>query len=186
MSGQSVRPEHRTLNPKPSFGFTLVEVLIVLVILAILASVLVPAMGDPATSRLKGAATVLARDIQYVQSEAINTGQTLQINFVSETQYQVVDPDGGAGGSAVVLRYPQLDYPAHNGQFIVDFDDPGPLRGTTIQRPDFGGQPRLEFGRYGEPTASGEIVLQSGSYQVRITIAPVTGMVSVGDLEVAP
>jgi len=182
--GSTMRNELRYLQR--CSGFTLVEVLIVLVILAILASVLVPAMGDPATSRLKGAATILSRDIQYVQSEAMNTGQTLQINFVSGTQYQVVDPDGGVGGSALLLRYPQLDYPAHNGQFIVDFDDPGPLRGATIQSPDFGGQPRLEFGRYGEPAAGGEVVLRSGSYRVRITIAPVTGMVSVGDLEAAP
>ena len=85
-----------------------------------------------------------------------------------------------------MLRYPQLDYPAHDGQFIVDFDDPGPLRGTTIQAPNFGGQARLEFGRYGEPTAGGDIVLRSGSYRVRITIAPVTGMVTVGDLEASP
>jgi prepilin-type N-terminal cleavage/methylation domain-containing protein len=167
-------------------GFTLVEVLIVLVILAILASVLVPVLGDSATSRLKGAAIVLARDIQYVQSEAMNTGQTLQINFLSGTQYQVIDPDGGVGGSAVVLPHPQFDNPAHTGQFIVDFDDPGPLRGTTLHSPNFGGQPRLEFGGYGEPAAGGEVRLQSGGYQVRITIAPVTGMVSIGDLETAP
>jgi prepilin-type N-terminal cleavage/methylation domain-containing protein len=175
----------KSQDPKRSTGFSLIEVLIVLVILAILASVFVPAIGDPATSRLKGAATVLSRDIQYVQSEAMNTGQTLRIDFVSDTQYQAIDPDGGAGGSAILLRYPLLDYPAHDGQFIVDFDDPGPLRGATIQSTDFGGQPRLEFGQYGEPMVGGNIVLRSGSYSVRITIAPITGVVNVEEIEAA-
>jgi len=167
-------------------GFTLIEVLIAVFILAILASVLLPVMGDPATTRLQGAATVLARDIQYVQAEAMNTGQTLQVQFLRDTRYQVVDPDGGIGGKALVLRYPQLDYPAHNGQYIVDFNDPGPLRGTTIQSAQFAGQTQLEFGKYGEPTASGEVLLRSGNYQVRIMIAPVTGMVAVSHLEPAP
>ena len=72
-------PHHSLLTTHHSLSaaFTLVEVLIVVVILAILASVLLPVIGDPATSRLRGAATILTRDIQYVQAEAMNTGQTL-------------------------------------------------------------------------------------------------------------
>ena len=171
--------------PRPT-GFTLVEILIVVVLLAILASVLVPAMGDSATSQLRGASLILGRDIQYVQAEAMNTGQTLQINFTSATRYEASDPDGGVGGTPVLLRHPQSDYPQHNNQFIVDFSDPGPLRGTTITSPSFGGQPRLEFGKYGEPAAGGQVILRSRGYQVRISVAPITGLVSVGELEKAP
>ncbi len=173
-------------SKRDAAAFTLIEILIVVVLMAILASVLVPVMGDSVPGRLRGAAMILARDIQYVQAEALNTGQTLQIQFVSETQYQVVDPDGGVGGTPVVLRHPQSDYPAHNGQFIVDFDDPGPIRGVMIQSAQFGGQPRLEFGPYGEPTASGEVVLVDRGHQVRISVSPITGIVGIGNLEVAP
>lgn len=183
--GITVRPV-KTEPVAASAGFTLVEVLIVLVLLAILSSVLLPALADSATSRLRGSASLLAQDIQYVQAEAINTNQTLRVRFTSSTRYQVEDPDGGAGGTALILRHPQSDYPAHDGQFVVDFADPGPLRGTSIQSAQFGDQPWLEFGKYGEPTSGGELVLSCGRYQVRITVAPITGMVVIGDLEVSP
>src|SRR2546425_1048963 len=101
------------------------------------------------------------RDIQYVQAESMNTAQSLHVNFTSTTRYEVSDPDGGVGGTPVLLRHPQFDYPQHNNQFIVDFSDPGPLRGTTITSANFGGRPRLEFGKYGEPAAGGEVILHS-------------------------
>jgi prepilin-type N-terminal cleavage/methylation domain-containing protein len=167
-------------------GFTLVEALIVVVLLAILSSVLLPALADTSTGRLRGAAALLAQDIQYVQADAMNTNQTLRVRFTSDTRYHVEDPDRGAGGGAEIVRHPQLDYPAHNGKFVVDFADPGPLRGTSIRSAVFGGQQWLEFGKYGEPTAGGQVVLSSGRYQVRITVAPITGMVVIGDLEVSP
>ncbi len=173
-------------NGARAVGFTLVEIMIVVVIMAILASVLVPAVNSPATSQLRGAAMVLARDIQFVQSEALNTGQTLQIEFTGPTAYRVIDPDGGAGGSSLVLPHPQTDYPAHNGQYIVDWNDPGVLRGVTVASAQFGGQPRLEFGRFGETISGGEVILRVEGRQVRISVAPITGLVTIGDLERAP
>jgi Tfp pilus assembly protein FimT len=155
-------------------------------LLAILSSVLVPALANSSTSRLRGSAALLAQDMQYVQAEALNTNQTLRVRFTSGTRYQVEDPDGGPGGTALVLRHPQSDYPAHDGQFVVDFADPGPLRGTSIESAQFGGQPWLEFGTYGEPASGGAVVLSSGRHQVRITVEPVTGMVVIGELEVSP
>ncbi len=180
----------RSLSPcdgrgTPPCAFTLVEILIVVVLVAILAAVVVPASSNSSISQLQGAAILIAGDIQYVQAEAINTGQVLRIDFVGGNQYQAIDPDGGPGGRAVVLPYPQKDYPAHNNQFIVDLDDPGPLQGVQLTSALFGGQPRLEFGVYGEPVASGEIVLRAGIYQVRITVQSVTGLISIGPLEKA-
>lgn len=177
----------RLTNPGVGFsngGFTLVELLIVLVILAIVSSVLVPSLADSSASKLRGSALLLAQDIQYVQAEAINTNQSLRIRFVSDTRYQVEDPDAGVGGTSELLRHPQLDYPAHDGKYVIDFADPGPLKGTTIRSLQFGGSRWLEFGKYGEPTTGGEVVLSSGRYLVRITIAPITGTVSIGDMEV--
>ncbi len=166
-------------------GYTLVELLIAIVLMAILAGVMVPNSGNTEASKLRGGAIVVARDIQYVQSEAINSGRNHEIEFVRGNRYQVWDPDGAGVGRPARMPHPQSDYPLHDGEFIVDFDDPGPLRGLEIASADFGGRSRLVFGRYGEPTAGGEIVLVRGSHQVRITVAPITGFVSVSDLEEA-
>jgi prepilin-type N-terminal cleavage/methylation domain-containing protein len=164
-------------------GYSLVELLIAVVLLAILAGVMVPCSGNTDASQLRGGAIVVARDIQHVQSEAINSGRNHEVEFVRGNRYQVWDPDGAGVGRAARLPHPQSDYPAHDGEFIVDFDDPGPLRGLEIASANFGGQSKLAFGRYGEPSAGGEIVLVEGRHQVRITVAPITGFVSISDLE---
>jgi prepilin-type N-terminal cleavage/methylation domain-containing protein len=164
-------------------GYTLVEVLIAIVLMAILAGVMVPNSGNTDASKLRGGAIIIARDIQYVQCEAINSGRNHEVEFMPGNRYQVWDPNGVGVGRPARMAHPQSDYPLHDGEFIVDFDDPGPLRGLEIASVDFGGSWRFAFGRYGEPTAGGEIVLVSGSHQVRVTVAPITGLVSISNLE---
>jgi prepilin-type N-terminal cleavage/methylation domain-containing protein len=175
-----------------SSGFTLVETLIVVVLLGILASVVMPALSSSASSQLRGAAAIMAGDFQYVQAEAVNMGQTLQIQFPGGDEYRVYGPDGDGDGQPDLLRHPQSDSPAHYNavkgysEFIVSFDDPGPLTRVTIESAQFGGQRMLEFGRFGEPTASGEVVLRCEGLRVRITVAAITGLVTIGDLEKVP
>ncbi|MBI3463945.1 MAG: prepilin-type N-terminal cleavage/methylation domain-containing protein [Planctomycetes bacterium] len=191
------RHEQHTRPPRPSAapastGFTLVETLIVVVLMAILASVVLPASTSSANSQLRAAASVLGGDIQYVQAEAVHTGQTLQIDFPGDNEYRAIGPDINGDGQPDLLQHPQADSPAHYNQlkkyseFVVNFDEPGPLRGVTIGSAQFGGKPRLEFGKYGEPTSGGEVMLRCQGSQVRITVAPATGLVTVGKLEKAP
>ena len=122
----------------------------------------------------------------------MNTGQTLQVQFPGGNEYRVYGPDADGNGQPDLLRHPQGDCPAHYNaakgysEFIVDFDDPGPLTRVAIESARFGGQPALEFGRFGEPTAGGEVVLRCEALRVRITVAPITGLVTIGDLEKVP
>ena len=166
--------------------------LIAIVLMAILASVVIPTLSSSASSQLRGAAIVLAGDLQYVQAQAITTGQSLRVEFPGGHQYRATGPDRDGDGQRDVLQHPQADSPAHYNQlkgyseFVVDFDDPGPLHGVTIESALFGAQPILEFGKYGDPTASGGIVLRSRGFRVRITVAPITGLVTAGELEAAP
>ena len=62
-------------------AFTLVEILMVLVLLAILAAVVVPVFQPTTASQLELAAHVLASDIQYCQSLALTNNSDYQLGF---------------------------------------------------------------------------------------------------------
>ncbi|MES9991426.1 MAG: GspH/FimT family protein [Candidatus Thiodiazotropha sp.] len=71
-------------NPgrKPSQGFTLIELMLVLVLMALLAS-LTPPLFERAfpALKLKAAARDLAQEIRYIQQTAILSGQPSKIEF---------------------------------------------------------------------------------------------------------
>lgn len=63
-------------------GFTLLELIVALVVLAILAAVAVPSMSSFfARKRVEGVATELATDLQYARSEAVQRNATVRITF---------------------------------------------------------------------------------------------------------
>lgn len=185
-AGRFLRKNRASLLESPrTGGFTLLELLIVLVLMAILAGGVLPMMGSSAPAKLRGAARLIIADIQYVQQRAMGTGLPLSLEFLGGNRYRAVDPLGGDINNPKILDYPGGEYPVHKNRFIVDFDDPGPLRDVTLESAQFAGQTSLRFGPFGEPDAGGEIVLQCYGYRVRLTVAPVTGRVSVGELEKA-
>jgi general secretion pathway protein H len=52
-------------------GFTLLELLVVLTIMAFAAAIVVPSLGGPSTSELKSAARELASGLRYARGQAI-------------------------------------------------------------------------------------------------------------------
>ena len=68
--------ENRLRSP----GFTLVELIVVMVVLAILAAIFIPRSNNPAIV-VSSQAEQLAADIRYVQSLAMTQGQRYRINF---------------------------------------------------------------------------------------------------------
>jgi type II secretory pathway pseudopilin PulG len=157
--------------------------LIVLALLGILAAVALPTIPATDVARLKAAALLLATDIEWTQAQAMQTGQPLWLEYVGGNRYQVVD---ATVDPPRVIRHPQTDSPAHGGQYVVDFDDPGPLQGVRVAEASFGTRGSAEFSAYGEPATGGSIRLQCGRLQLRILVAPVTGIVTIGGLESTP
>ena len=65
-------------------GFTMVELMITLVILAVLAAIAVPSMRDLiARQRVEAIAKELATDLRYLRTEAIQRRRDVQILFLS-------------------------------------------------------------------------------------------------------
>jgi type IV fimbrial biogenesis protein FimT len=72
----------KTFPLQPEAGFTLIEVMIVIVIAAVLLALAVPAFQDTIDkNRLKAVSEVLYGDFQFAQSEAIKRNQPLIVDF---------------------------------------------------------------------------------------------------------
>ncbi len=71
-------------------GYTLVEMMIVIVILGILATVAVPAMNNQSTTGLKSAGRVFASDLRLASDLAVQYGTEYTVDFdIARNQYQL-------------------------------------------------------------------------------------------------
>ena len=71
-------------------GFTMIELMTVLVVIGILAVLAIPAFGDQlARRRLEGVATDLATDLQFARTQAVANNAVVRLMTLSTTQYVV-------------------------------------------------------------------------------------------------
>lgn len=84
-------------NPICKSGFTLIEVLIVMVLLGIVVAMAIPNFGVlAATSNVKGATQTLAMDLNLSKMRAISQSKKCRLLFLNGTSYKIqyYDPAG--------------------------------------------------------------------------------------------
>jgi len=154
-----------------SSGFTLAEILIVVLIIAIAAMMAVPMISSASSMQIQSAANMIAADLEYAKSMAITRQKTYTVVFdKSNERYQIEDPDG-------IIAHPvKRGFP-----YIVDFRGDSRLGKVDISNVDFGGSSRVGFNLLGSPDKGGFIELcpQGGGAPTRITVEPVTGYISI-------
>jgi len=160
-------------------GFTLIEILIVVAIIAIAAMVVVPMVGSAASMQIRSAANMIAADMEYAKSMAISRGQNFSVVFDKATEsYRIKDQSGSTIMNPVKKGF----------DYVVDFRNDGRLNKVDIVDVDFDSTNEVRFDYLGSPyngsgnpLNSGIINLQAGGTSMTVTVEPVTGYISITD-----
>jgi prepilin-type N-terminal cleavage/methylation domain-containing protein len=155
-----------------SGGFTVVELLIVVVIIAIAAMLAVPMITSAAGIQVRSAANMVAADLEYAKSIAISRGQDFSVVFdkVNES-YSIEDQGGGV-----------IPHPVKKGfDYLIDFRRDSRLDKVDIADVDFNSTSRVTFDCLGSPDSGGIITLQAGGTVMTVSVEPVTGFILIQD-----
>lgn len=162
-----------TLPPRirRSSGFTILELLILMVVLGVAASVGIPAYFGRPHITLQSAADLLAKDLREVQSRAAIYQEELWIRF---------DEDGGGYTATDKAGY-SLVSPYGAGPFQRRYDFDAVFRGVTIEaiEPE---QPRaVTFDIAGEPLRSIKVtVAYKGETRV-VSLSARSGLITIDE-----
>jgi prepilin-type N-terminal cleavage/methylation domain-containing protein len=150
-------------NARPQHGFTLVELVMVLMVVAILAAVAAPKYQYAlANYRADAAAGRVAADLRMIGAYArkVSIAQSVQFNVGSDLYAAPLFPDMNDGVAPYTVPLRSSDYAA------------------DVVSASFGGSATVQFDIHGRPTAAGTIVVASGSQQ-RTVHVDATGNVSI-------
>jgi len=160
-------------------AFTIIEILIVVVLLAIAGMMVVPMMSSAASIQIYSAANMIAADLEYAKSMAISRGQNFSVVFdkTAET-YQIKDQNRNV-----------IPHPVKKGfNYVIDFRNDRRLNRVDIFDANFDATNEVKFDYLGSPingnnTAlnSGVISLQAAGVTKTIRVEPVTGYISIGN-----
>lgn len=149
-------------------AFTLLELMVVVVIMAITGAMIVPMIAGAGEMQALSAARIIATDIQYAQNVAITmqTPVTVQFNE-SADRYSLSNASG------------PLKHPMTNKDYVVDFQTRGDFDQLDLASVSFDGGDSLIFDELGSPNAGGSVTVLGGSQTYRIDVTSVTGTVNV-------
>jgi len=160
-------------------GFTLAEILIVIVIMAVAAMMAVPMLSSAGRIQAQAAADMIASDLEYAKSLAISKGQTFFVVFDKDTDRYWIENDSG-----IVIAHPVKK----GFDYIVDFSNDSRLDKVDLAGVYFDGTNAVGFDYLGMPLdgnggdlGSGIITLDADDRASKVRIEAVTGYISISN-----
>lgn len=191
------RPEEATARDRArGRGFTLAEILAVVVILGIASAIIIPQIGTRDDMRAKAAARNLVADLIYAQNLAISTGQVVYVRFdVANNRYSLLtNPLSTKPKFGDPIEHPitQTDYVTQFGATARGWEavsiQSAVMNGIDMNfRPEF----TVGFDEIGSPHVwcydlnqkndlnDGTVVVKAGPFTNTITISAATGEILV-------
>jgi prepilin-type N-terminal cleavage/methylation domain-containing protein len=170
-------------NPCEYGGFTLVEIMVVVVILALAAWAAVPMFSGAAQMQVQSAANMLASDLEFAKSMAISRQEKYGLVFHTDTEsYDVVHVD--ANNVANIIMHPvKIGFP-----YTIDYRSDSRLNKVDLNAASFDGTNTIYFDYLGSPyngnspaapLNSGSVTLQGGGMTITVIVEPVTGYIRI-------
>ncbi|MBN2211486.1 MAG: prepilin-type N-terminal cleavage/methylation domain-containing protein [Sedimentisphaerales bacterium] len=170
-------------------GLTLVEVLMVVVILGIAATIAITSTGDTSDMQVRAATRELTSILLYTQTQAIASQQVRKVVFDdAQHGYRVEDIDGNIIPDP--LNAPPAGADPNDYGMQKKFPETKTYKKVTINAVDFNGTDTVWFNDLGAPyggddlplNAAGSVTLGAGTFQIRIDVEPVSGRIKLTEL----
>lgn len=183
------------------FGYTLIEMLIVIGLLGISSALLIPHLANRDAMTAQSAVRLIIGDLGFAQSDALSHQELRRVHFYEDgrgyclvriTQAELASPFDETQTNHDYIIDP-LGRPGSTGHYIVDFAKDDRFTGVSITSVDIDGGGRdLQYdslggtiragGSSGLPGSGGAIVVSYGNEQYQILISPFTGKLTVNQL----
>ncbi|MGA3065309.1 MAG: prepilin-type N-terminal cleavage/methylation domain-containing protein [Tepidisphaeraceae bacterium] len=170
-------------------GFTLLEILSVVVVLGIVSAIVIPQIGQRGDLQAAAAARVLVGDLTYAQNRAIATGGWTYVTFDTSAQNYTL-----YGGTQTAPSSTPLTHPVNQNSYVMTFGGSGPeaLANVTLTSATIAGNAStLAFDPTGVPysyvpggappaplSSAATAVISCDNYSVTVSIEPATGDIS--------
>ncbi|MFT5052452.1 MAG: prepilin-type N-terminal cleavage/methylation domain-containing protein [Chlamydiales bacterium] len=159
--------------PRKMTGFTLVELLLVLVVLALVASLAIPSWFDGTGRTLANATRLLAHDLREAQNRAAFYGRGTRMVFRSDGDGYWIENDQGGPEAA----------PLGGGEYQRTYSFDGIFRGVQIKRVDLGGDRMVTFDKHGIADADGMLLVTFGDDSLLVRIEAGSGLIEIDGLD---
>jgi prepilin-type N-terminal cleavage/methylation domain-containing protein len=174
-------------------GFTLVEILAVIVILGIASAIIVPQMGTRDDMRAAAAARTLVADLIYAQNQAICSGRWVYVKFdVANNKYTLLTTANSGGDVALSHPINQTNYVQQFGTSSRGWEQVS-IQSAVFNGADITFRPMytIAFDEIGSPYVfnytnnqsndlnDGSVVLRCGTFTTTVSVQPATGEISV-------